>query len=199
MNQVDQIITAVGPILKDYLSELANLRITVFREWPYLYDGDVSYEEKYLKRYLDSKRSVVFLAMDHGKIVGASSGLPIKEEIDQIKKPIEKAGWDIDRTFYFGESVLLPQYRGQGVGSQFFKLREEFAQKNVPNLLRCCFCSVSRPEDHPLKPKTYKSNASLWNKQGYTEHKEIVAQLEWKDINESEENFKPLIFWSKQF
>ena len=35
---------AVGEVLDD----LARLRIAVFRDWPYLYDGDVAYERDYL-------------------------------------------------------------------------------------------------------------------------------------------------------
>ena len=30
---------------------LANLRIQIFRVFPYLYDGDLAYEEKYLARF----------------------------------------------------------------------------------------------------------------------------------------------------
>ena len=37
-----------GDALKPALPALAGLRISVFREWPYLYDGSVDYEEKYL-------------------------------------------------------------------------------------------------------------------------------------------------------
>ena len=38
---------AVGEVLDD----LARLRIAVFRDWPYLYDGDVAYERDYLTAY----------------------------------------------------------------------------------------------------------------------------------------------------
>ncbi|MCX8509604.1 MAG: GNAT family N-acetyltransferase, partial [Rhodobacteraceae bacterium] len=41
------------------LDEVAKLRITVFRDWPYLYDGDLIYERKYLAAYLESADSLV--------------------------------------------------------------------------------------------------------------------------------------------
>ena len=37
-------------------------------------------------------------------------------------------GIEVARLFYFGESVLLPEYRGQGVGHAFFDHREAQAR-----------------------------------------------------------------------
>ncbi|MBK1673911.1 hypothetical protein CKO35_11450 [Ectothiorhodospira shaposhnikovii] len=36
-----------GPQATPWLPELARLRISVFRAYPYLYDGDTGYEENY--------------------------------------------------------------------------------------------------------------------------------------------------------
>jgi hypothetical protein len=35
-----------GSALQQYITELARLRIEVFRDFPYLYDGDYGYEKK---------------------------------------------------------------------------------------------------------------------------------------------------------
>ena len=48
-------------LLKDkeiasYRDEIAKLRIEIFRDFPYLYDGDFEYEKKYLKVYEESQR-----------------------------------------------------------------------------------------------------------------------------------------------
>ena len=40
-----------GAALDAALDDVARLRITVFREWPYLYDGDLEYERDYLNAY----------------------------------------------------------------------------------------------------------------------------------------------------
>src|SRR3989344_4682367 len=34
-----------------YIHKIAALRIAIFREYPYLYEGDMSYEERYLLMY----------------------------------------------------------------------------------------------------------------------------------------------------
>ncbi|HLL24828.1 MAG TPA: GNAT family N-acetyltransferase, partial [Kofleriaceae bacterium] len=51
----------VGDAIGPYLPALAALRIRVFREWPYLYDGSLAYEEAYLASYV-SPDAIVVLA-----------------------------------------------------------------------------------------------------------------------------------------
>jgi hypothetical protein len=45
-----------------------------------------------------------------------------------IKAPFIAAGGNVDHIFYFGESVLLPQFRGMGIGHHFFDEREAAAR-----------------------------------------------------------------------
>ena len=51
-----------GAALLPHLDAVAALRIAVFRDWPYLYEGDVGYEREYLAAYTRSADSVVVLA-----------------------------------------------------------------------------------------------------------------------------------------
>ena len=41
-----------GAEIARHVDALAALRITVFREWPYLYEGSPQYETRYLQTYL---------------------------------------------------------------------------------------------------------------------------------------------------
>ena len=66
-----------GAAIKAVLPKLAKLRIAVFREFPYLYEGDTAYEEQYLKTYMNIADSVMALVKDGERVVGASSGLPL--------------------------------------------------------------------------------------------------------------------------
>ena len=65
-----------GSAIAPYVPDLARLRIEVFREYPYLYDGDEAYERKYLQTYLDAPRSLAVLVYDGAQLIGASTGLP---------------------------------------------------------------------------------------------------------------------------
>ena len=59
-----------GTALEGALDGVARLRIAVFRDWPYLYDGDLTYERRYLDAYRNSPRAVVVGAFDGERIVG---------------------------------------------------------------------------------------------------------------------------------
>ena len=136
-----------GSHITPYIPDLARLRIQVFREFPYLYNGNLMYEEKYLQRYLKSNLTVVVIAFDGRDVVGASTGMPMSDEDAPIRRPFELAGYDLSDIFYFGESVLLADYRGQGTGVAFFREREAHAWKHGYKITT--FCAVDRPADHP--------------------------------------------------
>ena len=189
-----EIVPLRGNEALDYIPALAKLRIEVFREFPYLYDGTTKYEENYLRTYIESPDSVIVLAMDGGKVVGASTALPMRDETIEFQRPFLDQGYDIKRIFYFGESVLQKPYRGQGVGVAFFNAREEHAQK-VGDFDIYCFCAVDRPADHPLRPAGYKSLDGFWNHRGYTKHPELSTVYKWKDIDQAAETEKKMVFW----
>lgn len=182
----------------DFLHDLIRLRIEVFREFPYLYEGSESYERKYLSRYLNSPNSFVLLACVGPKVVGATTGLPLSEETAEITKPLENAGYELDKGFYFGESIVLRDFRGQGMGHKFFHAREEFARSVVPGLKFCCFCTVKR-DGHPLTPSSYRPLDKFWQRMGYTKQAGLAAKLDWQDVDQECETSKELTFWTKQF
>jgi GNAT superfamily N-acetyltransferase len=185
-----------GDKLKQFIPELASLRITVFRDFPYLYDGDLAYEEGYLKTYIEAPNSVIVLAFDGDRVVGASTGIPLVHETDEVKAPFIAAGYDVNKVFYCGESVLLSEYRGQGAGVAFFDHREDHA-KEIGGFEFSCFCGVQRPDDHPRRPAGYKPLDNFWRKRGYEKHPELDTTFSWKELDETEESPKPMTFWMK--
>ena len=69
-----EISTLAGQDLQGALPQLAALRIEVFRDFPYLYEGSLDYEESYLTALIESKDSIIVAAEDDGKIVGCAAG-----------------------------------------------------------------------------------------------------------------------------
>lgn len=185
----------VGSDIQSILDDLANLRIKVFKEFPYLYDGTKEYEKKYLQTYLSSKNAFVVVIRFQGKIIGASTGIPLEEETEDVQNAFMKIGLNPKDFFYFGESVLLKEFRGQGIGHIFFEERENFAKEL--GYKKSCFCAVIRPIDHPLKPQDYKPLDEFWIKKGYKKEPNLVAEFSWKDIDKKEEDKKQLVFWLK--
>ena len=185
-----------GVALAQYIPELARLRIEVFRDFPYLYDGDYDYEKKYLQTYVDTPESVIVLAFDRDKVVGASTALPMKYETEQLKQPFLDHGYNLGDVFYCSESVLNKDYRGLGLGVRFFEQREAHA-KDLGGFKFITFCCVERPMDHPRRPANYVPLDKFWNKRGYFKHPEFKTTYSWKDLDELQETPKPMTFWLK--
>jgi GNAT superfamily N-acetyltransferase len=184
-----------GSEIEPHLDALGTLRISVFREYPYLYDGSLEYERDYLRVYLRSKGSLVVLAFDGDLVVGATTCLPMLDEGPEFQAAFVRAGYDLSTICYFGESILRSEYRGQGVGKAFFARREEHVQ--ALGMRVSTFCAVDRPADHPLRPAAYRPLDDFWRGQGYTKHPELQATFEWKEIGEEIESPKTLTFWTK--
>ncbi len=187
----------IGASIKEIIHPLAELRITVFHDFPYLYDGNIEFEENYLSRYANIEQGFVFSVWDQDTLVGAATGMPMKNEMKSIQFPFEEKNWDMESIFYFGESILLESYRGQGIGHRFFNEREVFALEN--GYQTTAFCSVNRPETHPLKPENYRSNEVFWQKRGYTKDPSIICHMNWLDRGEEIETEKPLEFWYRKW
>jgi GNAT superfamily N-acetyltransferase len=187
--------TVTGQALHAHQPPLAVLRVAVFREWPYLYAGDDAFERRYLARYAATPSAAMVLAMAEGAIVGASTCLPLAAETPNVRAPFEAAGWPVERVCYFGESVLLRPYRGLGIGVKFFAAREAHAASIGLDL--CTFCSVIRPEDHPLRPADHVKLDEFWRHRGYTPRPDLVCTMRWQDVDQDVETDKQLSFWVK--
>ena len=119
-----------GAELEPWLDALGQLRIRVFREFPYLYDGTLDYEREYLRIYQRCDRSrIVLVTGADGELVGATTCMPLADESPEFRKPFLDAGRGVDDWLYFGESIVLPEWRGRGLGKEFFARRELHARR----------------------------------------------------------------------
>lgn len=185
-----------GAAVERHIAELARLRIEVFREFPYLYDGSMEYESAYLRTYVQSPNSVIVVAFDKGQAVGASTALPLQHETAAVQRPFVEHGMDPRAVFYLGESVLLRHYRGRGIGVRFFEEREAHA-RSVGRFAWAAFCAVQRPAQHPRRPAGYVPLDRFWNNRGYRCHPELHTSFRWRDLDEAAVSDKPMVFWLK--
>lgn len=185
-----------GPEISARLDDVARLRIGVFRAWPYLYEGSFESERVYLAAYARSKDSLFVLAFDDGEVIGASTGLPLADDTPEFHKPFLEHGIPIESVFYFGESVLLPEYRGCGIGHAFFDRREAHARA-LGGFRSTAFCSVDREDDDPRRPTEYRPNDAFWRKRGYQRRAGMTMHLPWKEAGRGEV-VHPLTFWIRE-
>lgn len=198
MDPVIQVLRVTGADMLPWLEHVARLRIVVFRDFPYLYDGDMAYERDYLQALSHAAGGVLVLALDPaGAPVGASTGMPLLQAEEAIRVPFQQANLAEDRIFYCGESVLLPACRGQGFGHRFFDEREAHA-RSLPGMRTSAFASVVRAADDPRRQADYHSNHAFWQRRGYREHPQLRATLAWKDVGEATQSEHALAIWLRE-
>ncbi|HWO26991.1 MAG TPA: GNAT family N-acetyltransferase [Kofleriaceae bacterium] len=185
-----------GRAIEDHLGVLGELRISVFREYPYLYLGDREYEQRYLASYAASDAGLIVLALDGERVVGASTALPLAQHSDDVVQPLEAAGYPAASVYYFGESVLEAAHRGRGLGRAFFEHRERRARELGFGV--AAFCAVERPADHPRRPADYRGHDALWASCGFQRRPDITARFAWRDLDDTGETEKPMTFWIKE-
>jgi len=191
-----------GALVEPYLDALARLRIEVFREFPYLYDGSPEYERGYLRGYAASAACTLVIALDQAldppEVVGVATALPLlaHDDADALAPALLGAGYDPAQTYYFGESVLRRTYRGQGIGHAFFDAREQAARELGFTL--AAFCAVERPSDHPARPVSYVPHDAFWTRRGYVRRPDLVARFSWRDLGDPHDTAKPMVFWLKE-
>lgn len=186
----------VGGDIQSIFDELAPLRIQVFKEFPYLYLGNLDYERAYLDVYFKSIRSYLLAVYDGPALVGATTCIPLVDETEEVQQPFLAATIDPQTVFYFGESILLPAYRGRGVGHLFFDAREKWSYQ-FPEITCTAFCAVDRPDDHPLRPVGYQPHDSFWTKRGYQRQINLKSVFHWRDLDEPQESGKSMTYWLK--
>ncbi|MCL5780740.1 MAG: GNAT family N-acetyltransferase [Firmicutes bacterium] len=196
-----EILFLKGKEAEQHVNELAMLRIKYFREYPYLYDGNLEYERLYLGSYINNEKAILVLAKDCDKIIGLSTAIPLVSDYHILEGAADifsNSGLKPDEFYYFGEIIILPEYRGRGIASLIFKQQEEYARslgyKGV------CFLVVIREGDHPLKPKDYEEPDAKWMHMGY-EKTNTYTYFEWPTIQPSRETENvnnKMVYWIKK-
>ena len=188
--------TLTGAAATAVLDDVARLRIAVFRDWPYLYDGDAAYERDYLRAYTNPGAVIVTARDgDGGPIIGAATGAPMDQHAADFAAAFAGRPEPLSDIFYCAESVLLPGFRGRGLGHAFFDARE--AHACALGFRWSAFCSVIRTADHPARPAGYRPLDDFWRKRGYAPLPGVIARFRWRDVGAAEDTEKPLQFWMR--
>ncbi len=187
-----QIITVTGEALRPHVAALSRLRLSVFAEWPYLYDGRESDEERHLGDYSTSPGAAIVLALAGAEVVGAATCQPMAEAAPCVRA----CGLDAATHAYFGESVLLPAWRGRGIGVAFFTAREAHAR--ALGKTHAAFCAVVRNPNDPRRPADHLPLDDFWRRRGYTPRPEISCVMHWAEAGDDGlERPHSLAFWTR--
>lgn len=177
-------------------ADIARLRVEVFRDWPYLYDGSLDYERDHMRDFCAKPGAVAVIARDGTRIVGAATGMPLGQAGASVRRPLAEAGFAPDSVFYCAEAVLTPAYRGRGLYRSFFDGRENHA-RTLGGFKISAFCGIRRPADHPMKPENASELAPAWRHFGYAPLDGVSCETAWRDVGDAEKSPKTLDFWAK--
>ncbi len=194
------LVTRFGAEIAPFIREVAGIRIRGFRAFPYLYEGSLDYEEKYLEMYATEGRAMLVRAMDGEKTVAIATATPLHCSCDIVADApvlMRRAGFAPETFFHYAEIIVLPEYRGRGIARMIYAEREKTARGfGFTNL---CLASVVRAEDHPLKPRDYVPAERVWIKDGF-QPTEAYFTYDWPTIQADgsvREEANPMRFWTR--
>lgn len=109
MPQTFDLLTGSAAAIR--LDDLATLRLEIFREFPYLYDGDRGEEIAYLKCYAETPDAFVLIVSDGQQVVGAATGMPLRCEGAELVRPFDGTAYAVEQIYYIGELLFRPACR----------------------------------------------------------------------------------------
>jgi GNAT superfamily N-acetyltransferase len=188
--------TLTGEALRAMLPVLARLRCTVFAEWPYLYAGDAEDEAAEQSWAEAGSGAAIVVARDGETPVGLATCHPLAGCGETTLGAFARRGIDPAPFCYFGESVLLPAYRGRGLGHAFFTEREAHARSL--GLRAAAFCAVVRNANDPRRPAQYRPLDAFWRQRGYLPRPDVSCVFDWRELGDDRETPHAMGFWLKE-
>ncbi len=192
--------THLGQEIIPYVKDVATMRIEGFREFPYLYEGNMAYEEKYLEGYAKEPRAMLIRVLEGDKLAAVATATPLDSSSDIVAEAPERfeaRGHDPKTFYYYAEIIVKKAYRGRGIAEMIYREREHRARqwgyRNV------CLAVVKRPDDHPLRPADYKSPERIFERDGFVKTS-IEIVYNWPTIlpnGKVEKKDNLMVFWSR--
>ena len=143
-----------GSNIESSLETLAALRLEIFQEYPYLYDGRREDELCYLKSYAVAPDACVILVQESGTFVGAVTGMPLIHEDTQLLEAFTRNSRAVEGLYYVGELLLYQGFRNRGLGSRLLEQMESHI-RTLGKYHHLTCATLERPDDHPARPEDY--------------------------------------------
>ena len=190
----EQLLT--GSAVEESLDDIASLRISIFREFPYLYDGRREDESRYLQVYANAPDTIVITVSDSGKIIGAATGIPLRHEHQELVEPFAGSDYSLDEIYYVGELLFYPEYRNRGLGLRLVERMEEQVRSLESYRYLTC-ATVVRSNDHPLRPAAYRPINRFLAVAGFYPLPEMMTEFSWLETDGITHGH-PMNFWLKE-
>jgi GNAT superfamily N-acetyltransferase len=195
MNEISEKLLT-GTAIAAALDEMATLRLDIFREYPYLYEGRRQDELNYLGSYATAADACVILVHDGAAVVGAATGMPLIHEDAQMQGAFAGTTLPLEEIYYIGELLFRPAYRNCGLGQKTLASLESHVRSLGSHRTLTC-ATVERPDDHPLRPEGYTPIARFLARTGFVRLPGVTTSFMWRETDGVERDH-PMQFWSKE-
>ncbi|MHC1698606.1 MAG: GNAT family N-acetyltransferase [Geobacteraceae bacterium] len=193
MEITEQLLT--GAAITDALDDLATLRLDIFPEYPYLYQGRREDELTYLATYAEAPDACVTLAYDGLTVIGAATGMPLIYEDAQMLDAFAGTTFPLNEVYYVGELLFRSDYRNCGLGQELLdRLESHICSLGRYRKLTCA--TVERPEDHPLRPSNYIPISRFLARTGFTRLSGVNTHFMWRETDGDKRDHL-MQFWTK--
>lgn len=186
-----------GKELLANIAELAKLRLKIFREYPYLYEGDSASEESYLSLFASSSDAFFIVAKGESQLVGAISGIPLDFAQKEIRDAFCQSTIESGGYYALCDILVLKEHRNRKIGSILYKEFENQLLK-MKRYTKLVLWQIVRAQDDPRRPNDYFSLDDFWRKKGFIKHPELVCYIPWKEVSDEKAISHRFEFWVKE-
>lgn len=184
-----------GADIQGHLEEIARLRLSIFREYPYLYDGKMEYELKYLQHYASKDEATVIVSSYENQLAGAVTAIPLQYESEEMIAPVAATSYPVERIYYIGELLFYPDYRNKGLGTRLLsRIEQHVLDQQDYDYLVCA--TVMRPEGHPLIPAGYVPIERFLQHNRFAKLPGVTTHSAWKETDGIRRHHE-MQFWLK--
>jgi GNAT superfamily N-acetyltransferase len=185
-----------GEQASEVIPDIARLRLSIFREYPYLYDGKSEDEYRYLRLYAETPDAFVITVSDSELIIGAATGIPLHCEHRELIDPFASSPYPVDKIYYVGELLFMPEYRNQGLGlSLIAMITDQVRSLGNYSYLTCA--TLLRPDEHPLRPEGYAPIDRFLARTGFSLLPGVTTSFSWKETDGVVRDHQ-MQFWLKE-
>lgn len=185
-----------GAAIADAVDDLATLRLEIFPEYPYLYQGRREDELAYLNSYAEAPDACVILACDGLAVIGAATGMPLIHEDAQMRDAFAGTIFPLDEVYYVGELLFRPAYRNCGLCRKLLdQMENRIRSLGCYRHLTCA--TVERPDDHLLRPRDYIPITRFLTRTAFVRLSGVTTSFKWREIDGVKRDH-PMQFWSKK-
>lgn len=182
--------------MAQHLQHVSEMRMRLFRDFPYLYDAKLDDEREYMHTYSQAGSAALVVTRAEGQLIGLCTTIAISEEIDEFKTKFEALGYAPTKVLYLGEMLLEPAWQGRGLGGQMLeRIEAEAAAKGYQWVTAAM---VQREENDPRQPDNYRTPRTLLERCGYHAEPRLDSQLTWLEIGQSAPTEHLMRFWVKE-